>query len=130
MKSNINICIAYIACRLISGRRLSSLYDHAKSKHIEIDSLPDAKGLREFEDRLGNYVPGYASGCMHEYNFTNGHSIEIFIIENTFVVHVSGSAAYFIGHVREDTIYIYDHRASAHLYYRIEQCAVEEGKTV
>ncbi|MEW6108815.1 MAG: hypothetical protein AB1632_06575 [Nitrospirota bacterium] len=130
MNSHIHACIAYIVCRLISGRKIASLYDCSESRIINIAGLPDAKGLSEFDEKHRDYVPGYASGCMYEYSFKNGHSIEVFITESTFVVHVNGSSAYFIGNVLEDKIYIYDHRASAHFYYRIDECAVEQGKTV
>lgn len=130
MQEGMNICIAYMACRLISGKQPVSLYDYAQARQVKINGLPDAEGLRAFERNLGWYMPGYASGCVYEHAFSNGQAVELFIKEDTFVVHISGSAAYYIGHVRNDTIYLFDHRESTHLYYRIEECAIEEGKPV
>ena len=79
--------IAYIAGRLITGKRIASPYDFNNLSHIEIVSLPDA--------------------------------IDLSIKGNTFMGKITGSTAYFIGNVRGDLIYIYDHEDSLHLNYRI-----------
>jgi hypothetical protein len=38
---------------------------------------------------------------------------------------ITGSSAYFIGNVRGDSIYIYDHEDSEYLNYRISGCIVD-----
>jgi hypothetical protein len=63
-------------------------------------------------------VPGYSSNCTYECTGT-GFTLNIFINEKTFIVHVNGSAAYYIGNLRNDTVYLYDHNHSRHFRYRI-----------
>jgi hypothetical protein len=73
-------------------------------------------------------VPGFANECSYEYTSVAGHSINIFINLKTFILHIKGSSAYFIGNVRGDTIYLYDHKGSAHFRYRITACVEEKAK--
>jgi hypothetical protein len=129
MNQDTNICIAYIACRLISGKRIASLYDLPQLKEVETASLLDAAFLKEFDEKFADYVPGYASDCKYKYTAGNGNSIEIFINGRTFIVHINDTAAYFIGNVQGDIIYLYDHDNSAHFKYRILRCVEAEEKT-
>jgi len=66
VKINNRTCIAYIAGRLITGKRIASLYDFNNLSRIEIGSLPDADCLTEFERKHKDYAsanPGrYKSG--------------------------------------------------------------------
>lgn len=112
-------CIAYIACRLITGKRPAFLYDLTHSQEIEIAGVLDIDFLREFDEKHRDYIPGYAGNCTYQYTSGAGSSFDIFINEKTFVIHVNGSSAYFIGNLRNDTICLYDHNKSTHFRYRI-----------
>ena len=112
-------CITYIACRLITGKIPAFLYDLENSQEIEIAGVLDIDFLQEFDEKHKNYVPGFAGDCTYRYTSGTGSSFDIFINEKTFVIHVNGSPAYFIGNLRNDTIYIYDHDKSTHFRYRI-----------
>lgn len=129
MNQQTRVCIAYIACRLISGKRITSLYDIGGARKIDVKSILEADFIRDFDERHRNYVPGFASECRYEYTSDTGHDMDIFINWKTFILHIKGSAAYFIGNVRGDTIYLYDHKGSAHFRYRITSCAEERAKT-
>ncbi|MBI5639412.1 MAG: hypothetical protein HZA17_03205 [Nitrospirae bacterium] len=128
MNQQTHACISYIASRLISGKRITFLYDVAESREIDIRHHLDEGFLREFDDKHKDYVPGYASDCTYRYTSSTGYSIEIFINEKTFIVHLCGSAAYFIGNIRGEIIYLYDHKESAHYKYRISGYADERHK--
>lgn len=127
-------CITYITCRLMTGKRPAFLYDLRDSREIEIAGVLDTTFLREFDEQHRDYLPGYASNCTCQYTAEPGVSLEIFLNEKTFVVHINGSDAYFIGNIRNNTIYLYDHNKSAHFRYRItayiEDHRKEEGKPV
>ena len=94
--------IAYIAGRLITGKRIASLYDFNNLSHIEIESLPDAACLTEFDCKHKDYAS--ASHGRYKYWFccTKDHAIDLSIKGNTFVGKITGSTAYFIGNVRGD----------------------------
>lgn len=130
MNQHTHACIAYIACRLISGKRITFLYDISGSQEIDISRLQDAEFLKEFDEKHRDYVPGFARDCSYEYTSGSGHSIDIFINWRTFILHLRGSSAYFIGNIQRDMIYIYDHKESSHLRYRITGYADDHVKTV
>jgi len=120
--------IAYIVCRLITGRRVAFLYDVSGSNEIDMTKLVNDGFLREFDEHHKDYIPGYATDCSYRFASTSGYSIEIFINLKTFILHICGSSAYFIGNVRGDTIYLYDHKGSAHSRYRVSRYAEDRGE--
>jgi len=130
MNQHTHAGIAYIAGRLISGKRITFLYDISESREIDVISLLDAEFLKEFDEKHRDYVPGYARDCRYEYTSSSGYSIEIFINCRTFILHIRGSSAYFIGNIQRDIIYLYDHKESAHLRYRITGYADDHKKAV
>jgi len=125
MKKHNRTRIAYIAGRLITGKRIASLYDFKNLADIEIGSLPDADRLRELNYEYNNYVNGNAFKYTFWHDFSVKHAIDLRINGNTFMGRITGSSAYFIGNVRGDRIYIYDHEDSEHLNYRISGCIVD-----
>lgn len=127
MKINNRTRIAYIAGRLITGKRIASLYDFNNLSHIEIGSLPDADCLTEFDCKHKDYA--FANAGRYKYWFCckKDYAIDLSIKGNTFMGKITGSTAHFIGNVRGDLIYIYDHEDSLHLNYRISGCMPEEG---
>ena len=112
-------CITYIACRLITGKSPAFLYDLETEQEMEIAGVLDLEFLREFDEKNQGYIPGYASDCSYRHTAETGFSFNIFINEKTFIVHIYGSPAYYIGNLRNDTVYLYDHEKSSHFRYRI-----------
>lgn len=111
--------IAYVACRLIMGKRVAIFFDVASSREIPMGKLRDATPLAVFDEQLKDYVPGFARDCTYRYEPVEGMVVEIFLNERTFIVHVRGSDAYFIGNIQRDMVYLYDHKESAHFRYRV-----------
>jgi hypothetical protein len=111
--------IIYIACRLITGKSPAFLFNLETSQEMEMAAVLDLEFLREFDERHKDYLPGYASNCTYQYTASSGFTLNIFINEKTFIVHINGSSAYYIGNLRNDTIYLYDHGKATHFRYRI-----------
>ena len=120
--------IAYIVCRLITGKRISVLYDVSGSTEIDMTRLVGKGFLKEFDELHRDYIPGYASDCSYRFTPGSGCAVEIFINLRTFILHICGSSAYFIGNVRGDTIYLYDHKSAAHYRYRVSRYAKDPGE--
>lgn len=114
-----HVCITYIACRLITGKHPAFIYDLETEQEMEIAGALNINFLREFDEMHKDYLPGYASNCSYQYTADTDFALNIFINEKTFIVHINGSAAYYIGNLRNDTIYLYDHDNSNHFRYRI-----------
>ncbi len=121
--------IAYVVCRLISGKRAAVIYDVAASNEIDMTELSREGFLREFDEQHRDYIPGYSDECSYRFESSSGYSVEIFINLKTFILHVCGSSAYFIGNVRGDTVYLYDHKSAAHFRFRVIRYAGDGRKT-
>ena len=126
MKINNRTRIAYIAGRLITGKRIASLYDFNNLSHIEIGSLPDADCLTEFDCKHKDYAAANPGRYKYWFCCKKDYSIDLSIKGNTFMGKITGSTAHFVGNVRGDLIHIYDHEDSLHLNYRISGCMPEE----
>lgn len=126
MKSVTRASIVYIISRLITGKRVATLYDFTELRHISIAALPDAVCLKKFDEAHRDYIPGYATGCKYRYECSEtGINIDLSVNNDSFMGHISGSSAYFAGNIRGDLIDIFDHQESAHFNYRISGCVVE-----
>lgn len=119
MNTTIRISIAYIACRLITGKRISALRDLLLDTEVDLSAVVNSEFIREFDDQHRDYLHGYASDCTYRYTSSDGPAIDIFINDRTFIVHVCGSKAYFIGNLRSDKLYLYDHHNAEHLRFHI-----------
>jgi len=120
--------IAYIVCRLITGKKIAVLYDVSGSAEIDMTELITEGFLREFDEHHKDYIPGYANDCSYRFTSSSGYSIEIFVNLKTFILHICGSSAYFIGNVRGETIYLYDHKSAVHSRYRVSRYAEDREK--
>lgn len=120
--------VIYMAFRLITGKRVSFLSDLATGASVEIADVPDSGFISAFEEGHRDYLPGYASDCRHEFRADSGQSVEIFINERTFIAHVRGTDAYFIGNIQRDIIYVFDQKANVHFKYRTTCFPDEEKK--
>ncbi|MDA8240278.1 MAG: hypothetical protein M0Z67_07895 [Nitrospiraceae bacterium] len=125
MKSYTHACIAYIVGRLIAGKNIFSLYDYAESREIEVDSLPDAEQLKEFNYVSWSYMSCSPNISRFQYSFKTGDSVNLAIKGNSFIGYIRASSSHFIGTVRGDSVYLYDQKASAHFNYRIIGKAID-----
>jgi hypothetical protein len=125
MRPSAHACVAYIAGRLISGRKILSLYDYAQSCDIDISNLPRAEELSSFDYISWSHMAKSSGISKFKYNLGAGNHIDISIKGNTFIVYMTEETAHFMGTVRGDTVYIYDHKSSAHFNFRMMGYAVE-----
>lgn len=127
---NLYAHIAYIAYRLITGKKAASLLNISGSDGVDMSRHLGTDFLKEFDQKHCDYVPGFAGDCNYRFTASTGGSFDIFINEQNFVFHIPGTAAYFIGNIWHDTIYLHDHRTSGHCQYRIMKCVEKEEKVV
>ncbi|UCE79456.1 MAG: hypothetical protein JSV13_02160 [Nitrospiraceae bacterium] len=91
--------------------------------------LPNVSSLTEFDARHRDYIPGYSSGCIYQYACGDGLAIDLCVNGNSFVGRFMETTTYFVGSVRGDAMYVFDHEDSAHVNYRISSCLVEKDNT-
>lgn len=127
MQPDTRTCIAYIAGSLISGKREFSLFDYSRSLHVDMSSLPHALCLSRSGYAKRVHVPNFSRGSRYRYACGCGYFFDIATQGNTFIGYVRNSSSHFIGNVRGDSIYLYDHKESAHFNYRISRGAGDGG---
>ncbi len=128
MNRHILVSVAYIACRLITGKRIASLYDLAEARNINVKEILDAEFIKELDERQVDHIRSHAKGKMYEYKPSTGYPIEIFIDKRNFILHIKGSAAYFIGNVHKNNICFYNHKEASHFNYEIKAWSGESEK--
>jgi len=119
MKTYTHAYIAYIVGRLIVGKKIKSIYDYTDLCEIEIESLPDAEQLREFDYVNWSYMSSTPSISKFQYSFKTGDSVDLSIKGKSFIGFIRESSSHFIGTVRGDSVFLYDQKAAAHYNYRI-----------
>lgn len=125
MKQQNRIRIAFIAGRLISGKRIASLYDMDNLMTVDIDNQPEADCLREFDLQYRDFSGSDGDNFHCRLSFEKKHAIALTIKGTTFIGYITGSTAVFMGKVQGDSISIYDREDSLHLHYRISGCVVD-----
>ncbi len=125
MKTYTHAYIAYIVGWLIAGKKIKSIYDYTDLCEIEIESLPDAEQLREFNFVNWSYMPSAPRISKFQYSFKTGDSVDLSIKGRSFIGFIRESSSHFIGTVRGDSVYLYDQKAAAHYNYRIIGTDVE-----
>jgi hypothetical protein len=126
MQPHTRTCLAYIAGSIISGKRQFILYDYARAVHIDMSSLPYSRCLKQCGGGRILALSDSPRGGRYRYTCGGGHFFDIAVHGTTFIGYVSKGSSHFVGNVRGDAIYLYDHRESAHFNYRIIRHAVED----
>lgn len=126
MKGYNHVCIAYIVGRLIAGKDVTSIYDYARSCEIDISALPDERCLKSFSSINWSYMNNSPSIFRYQFSCSAGHLINLSVKGNTFIGYVRDSSTHFMGKVRGDAVYLYDHTEAAHFNYRISGDAVSQ----
>jgi len=127
MQPDTRTCIAYIAGRIISGKRLFVLYDYARALHIDMSSLPHSHCLKQFGNGRKISLSHSDWGGRYRYACGYGHFFDIAVHGTTFIGYASEGSSHFIGNVRGEAIYLYDHGESTHYNYRISGQAAKDG---
>jgi hypothetical protein len=125
MEDDTRTSIAYIAGRLISGKSIASLYDYARSRRIDITSIPHARSLKQFNYARQSSLSRSSQGSRYRYLLGDDGVLDLTVSGNAFIGYFRTNASDFVGKVWGDSIYLYDHEESAHFNYRIFGCVVE-----
>jgi hypothetical protein len=124
MKSHAHACIAYIVGRLIAGKNVTSIYDYARSCEIDVSGLPDERCLKSFTCVNWSYLSQSPNIFRYRFSCNAGHFIDLSVKGNTFIGYVRDSSSHFMGNVRGDAVYLYDHKEATHFNYRISGSAL------
>lgn len=119
MKQNSRASIAYIAARIISHKRASSVYDYSLSRHLSIDGSID-NNINVYDYVQGCHISGSGiSGNYDLYHYGDKHHINLKINGNEFEGYDYGSSCHYSGNVNGNSISLYDYGESKYYRYSI-----------
>jgi len=118
MKNSQRASIAYIAGKLISSKKRTSVYDYSQSKHIMFSGSITSSKVAIYEHDRGCHIKGSGNnGKLNLYHYGDSHHITLDIKGNTFKGYDFGSSCHFSGKVNNSSIAIYDYGVSSHFNY-------------
>ena len=85
MQPKLRTTIAFIAGRVITGRELSSIYDHLQGKSVQFESTFSPNYISVFNADRGCYTAGpMEGGILDLYDYGHQHLIDLQISGRTF----------------------------------------------
>ncbi|MFM0160678.1 hypothetical protein [Paraburkholderia sediminicola] len=116
MNPGTRVCIAYVAGRIISGRKRGHIYDFGRSKFILFSGSVDDKKANVYDHDRGCHFSGTLPSL---YDFGGSHHVSIKIDGSRFSGYDFGASHHFNGTVRNATVSVYDFGASSFFTYSI-----------
>lgn len=120
MKPHTKRAVAYIAGRLISDNKSSSIYDYSQSQHFNFSSWVCSDRVSTYDYAIGCHISGNgSSGSFSIYHYGNSAHISLRIDGNRFKGYDYHTNNHFSGRVNGSSIVIYDYEDSQYANYSI-----------
>jgi hypothetical protein len=116
MDPNTRACVAYVAARLLSGRKSSSIYDYSQSRHISIDGDVTQRNVGVYDYDRGCHFSGQPPSF---YDYGRGAHVTLDVKGKNFSGYDYGDGHHFSGSVSGTSVTLYDYGESSHFNYSI-----------
>ncbi|ANC77389.1 hypothetical protein ABE65_011485 [Fictibacillus phosphorivorans] len=118
MKKETRASVAYIALRLATGLKKSSVYDYSEGEYITIDGKVSVDNVDVYDYEIGCHVSGRSrNGQFDLYHYGNGNSIELKMKDNKFEGYDYDVSNHFSGTVSGKSLSLYDYEHSKYYDY-------------
>jgi hypothetical protein len=108
--------LAYIAGRLASGKRSSSVYDYGESRHVSFSGNVSTERVSVFDYEQNCHVGGRPPSLFH---YGDGQHISLKMNDHKFSGFDYGSGNHFSGQVRGSSVSLYDYSESQYFNYSV-----------
>lgn len=116
MDPNTRACIAYIAAKLISGSGGAKVYDHSRSKYIDISGSVSGTRINIYDHERKSHLRGTATNF---FDSDMGAHLSINVDGNRFSGRIHDDNCRYSGTVNGKSITFYDYAESKHFNYSV-----------
>lgn len=116
MDANARACVAYIAATIINGRRRSSIYDYAQSRHFSISGTVTPERANVYDYDRGCHFGGTLPSL---FDYGRSAHVNLKIDGSKFKGFDYGDSHHFTGTVRGNSVSIYDYGQSQYFNYGV-----------
>src|SRR4051812_20645845 len=100
MKPATRACVAYVAARLITQTRASSVYDYGRSKYLSVDGDISDKNVNVYDYGRGCYISGSGhNGEFDLYDYGNSRYVQLKVRGRHFKGYDYDTSQHFSGEV-------------------------------
>jgi hypothetical protein len=114
MNPNTRACVAYVAGKLISGSSSTSVYDHARSRHIRFSGSVAGSHVRIYDHDRGCH---FSATLPNLYDYGRSAHVSLKINGAEFKGYDYGDGHHFSGAVKGSAVSVYDSGESTHFNY-------------
>ena len=113
MNKNTRACVAYIAAGLSGLSKVTSLYDHAESKPLNVTGAVTVEKIEVYDFDRSCHVSGSLENL---YDYGNSAHIQIAVNGDKYAGYDYASGFHFSGSVEAALVSLYDYETET--YYR------------
>jgi hypothetical protein len=120
VKSESRTAIAYIAGRLVSGRRSSTAFDYSRSQYVNFSGSVRPGKVQVFDYETGNHISGSGSDrSLRLFEYGRGSHIQLNLNGQQFKGFDYGSGTHFMGNVNGNRVNIFDYAEGQYFNYLV-----------
>jgi hypothetical protein len=108
--------VAYIAGRLVSGKKGSSIYDYGERRHVNMSGNLTGSSISAYDYDQRCYISGSRTSLYH---YGNGAHLTLVLNAAAFSGYDYDSKKHFSGNVSGKTVSLYDYQTATHYSYSI-----------
>jgi hypothetical protein len=116
IKTHTRRAVAYIAGRLASGQKISSIYDYHERRHVNISGNVTGRSISAYDYDQRCYISGSGTSLYH---YGNRAHLTLKLNAATFSGYDYDSRKHFSGNVNGKSISLYDYETGTHYSYSI-----------
>lgn len=114
MKEHTRRAVAFIAARLVSRRRSSSVYDYKTGRHFNFSGDADSQRVSVYDYAESCHVSGSGGPNFSLYHYGNSRHINLRVDGESFQGYDYDSSSHFSGRVNGNSVSLYDYGTGSH----------------
>lgn len=122
MEAHLRAALAYIAGRLISGKKSPGVYDHFRSTFVLINGVVKARLVAIYDHGQGCHISGGGDGLQYLlFHHGECRSLHLTVHGNDFIGHDYGRTSRIRGRVIDDSIWLVEEATSREFRYLLAE---------
>ena len=120
VKPRVRLAVAFVAGRIATGTRASSIFDYAESRHVHFGGTVRENFVNIFDGELGAHLSGTGkAGRFSLVHYGESHRVTLEISGTQFQGFDHGTSSHFAGDVEGSAVKLFDYGEGQHFEYSI-----------